>query len=183
MDVDVDPVDDGPPIKGSPPVPVYGSGLQPPAVMVPQQPVTEEEALQGIEMLRSDDLSNRIAAANRLDVVAIAIGSDRTRDVRTHAICDGQAPVYLCFDVVSPPCVAVFVEFSALRNIYIAFNTRSYIADFVEFSALRNIYIAFNTRSYFFGVRNSFHSSRIVSMTKTRCCWLWRQRLGAWSPL
>lgn len=41
----------------------------------------EDEARQAIEMLRGDDVSGRIAAANRLDTVASALGEERTREV------------------------------------------------------------------------------------------------------
>jgi hypothetical protein len=42
---------------------------------------TEEEARHAIDMLRSDDLSARVAAAHRLDSVALALGEERTREV------------------------------------------------------------------------------------------------------
>lgn len=42
----------------------------------------EEEASRVIEMLRGEDLSARITAANQLDSVAAALGEERTRDVR-----------------------------------------------------------------------------------------------------
>jgi hypothetical protein len=41
----------------------------------------EEEARQAIDMLRGDDLSARVAAANRLEAVAAALGEERTREV------------------------------------------------------------------------------------------------------
>ncbi len=41
----------------------------------------EEEARQAIDMLRGDDVSGRVAAANRLESVAAALGEERTRDV------------------------------------------------------------------------------------------------------
>ena len=41
----------------------------------------EEEARQAIDMLRGDDVSGRVAAANRLEAVAAALGEERTRDV------------------------------------------------------------------------------------------------------
>ena len=83
--MDVDPIDDGPADKGSraPPVPVYGRSIVPAHMLLQQQPVTEEDARQCIEMLRSDDISSRVAAAYRLDAVALALGIDRTHDVRT----------------------------------------------------------------------------------------------------
>ena len=44
----------------------------------------EEEARLAIEMLRGEDLSARVTAANQLDSVAAALGEERTRDVRKH---------------------------------------------------------------------------------------------------
>lgn len=41
----------------------------------------EEEARQAIEMLRGDDVSERIAAANKIDSVAKILGDQRTREV------------------------------------------------------------------------------------------------------
>jgi hypothetical protein len=41
----------------------------------------EEEARQAIEMLRGDDVSERIAAANKIDSVAKILGDERTREV------------------------------------------------------------------------------------------------------
>ena len=41
----------------------------------------DDEARQAIDMLRGEDVSARVAAANRLEVVAAALGQERTRDV------------------------------------------------------------------------------------------------------
>ena len=41
----------------------------------------EEEAQRAIEMLRGDDVAGRVAAANRLDAIAAALGEERTREV------------------------------------------------------------------------------------------------------
>uniref|UniRef100_A0A7S4QJU1 Uncharacterized protein n=1 Tax=Ditylum brightwellii TaxID=49249 RepID=A0A7S4QJU1_9STRA len=41
----------------------------------------EEDARQMIDMLRGDDVSGRIAAANKLESVAAALGEERTREV------------------------------------------------------------------------------------------------------
>ena len=49
----------------------------PPAVQMSE----EEEARQAIDMLRGEDVSARVAAANRLEAVAAALGHERTRDV------------------------------------------------------------------------------------------------------
>ena len=66
----------------------------------------EEEARQAIDMLRGEDVSGRVAAANRLEAVAAALGEERTRDVsvgcvetcvcRTNAIV--QAWTYCTFE-------------------------------------------------------------------------------------
>lgn len=41
----------------------------------------DDEARQAIDMLRGEDVSARVAAANRLEAVAAALGHERTRDV------------------------------------------------------------------------------------------------------
>jgi len=49
----------------------------------------EEEASRVIEMLRGEDLSARITAANQLDSVAAALGEERTRDELLPFLTDG----------------------------------------------------------------------------------------------
>jgi serine/threonine-protein phosphatase 2A regulatory subunit A len=49
----------------------------------------DEEARQAIDMLRGDDVSARVAAANRLEAVAAALGEERTRDELLPFITDG----------------------------------------------------------------------------------------------
>jgi hypothetical protein len=49
----------------------------------------EEEARQAIDMLRGEDVSARVAAANRLEAVAAALGEERTRDELLPFITDG----------------------------------------------------------------------------------------------
>lgn len=49
----------------------------------------EEEARQAIEMMKGDDLANRIAAAGRLDFVAKALGEKRTREELLPFLTDG----------------------------------------------------------------------------------------------
>jgi hypothetical protein len=82
--MDIDPIDDGPiekddlkqPAKGSP----FPSPTPPPK---PVAPITQEdEARQVIEMLRGDDVSERVSAARRLEAVAAVLGEKRTRLVR-----------------------------------------------------------------------------------------------------
>lgn len=86
--MDVDPVDGGPKVHA--------------ATMFVNK---EEEARQAIEMLRGDDVSARVAAAHRLDVVAAALGEERTREVSVNKtserLCGSQtcggADRRLCF--------------------------------------------------------------------------------------
>lgn len=94
--MEIDPIDDGPRInvlasaatnaKYMPPVPTYGSSLaHQQQQLIPNSNsgiATEDEARQCIELLRSDDVSGRVSAANRLDALALALGTDRTRNVR-----------------------------------------------------------------------------------------------------
>jgi hypothetical protein len=73
MDVrpmDIDAIDDRPTKQASKPHPM--------TIAISE----EEEARQAIEMLRGDDVSGRVAAANRLEAVASALGEERTRLVR-----------------------------------------------------------------------------------------------------
>ena len=87
--MDIDPIDGGPKaiIKPSPPPPPPGSGSSNPNNnqnnnnVVPMQISEEEEARQAIEMFRGDDISARVAAANRLEAVASVLGEQRTREV------------------------------------------------------------------------------------------------------
>jgi hypothetical protein len=59
-------------------------GVEPMDISAPDITVTpelEEEARQTIEMLRGDDVSARVSAANKLENVATALGVERTRKV------------------------------------------------------------------------------------------------------
>lgn len=87
--MDVDPIDGGP--RPVPTAHTKGAAANTggPSVMnslllmdASQNPPSEEEARQAIEMLRGDDLSARVAAAHRLDSVAAVLGEERTRNVR-----------------------------------------------------------------------------------------------------
>ncbi len=49
----------------------------------------EEEARQAIDMLRGDDVTERIAAANKLDSVAKTLGEERTREELLPFLTDG----------------------------------------------------------------------------------------------
>jgi serine/threonine-protein phosphatase 2A regulatory subunit A len=76
----------------------------------------EEEARQAIDMLRGDDVSGRVAAANRLEAVAAALGEERTRDVRSVII--------ILLNFIS--CVCLFMHFwlvSFLRQELLPFLT------------------------------------------------------------
>ena len=83
--MEIDPVDDGPKQVSSMAMgPFHASSVQ--GQMQPQSSgqmaiTQEEEARQAIEMLRGDDVSERVAAANRLEAVAAALGEERTREV------------------------------------------------------------------------------------------------------
>lgn len=74
--MDVDPIDDGPtgPLKAHPMTMSQTSAA-------PAHITEEEEARQAIDMLRGDDVSGRVAAANRLEAVASVLGEERTREV------------------------------------------------------------------------------------------------------
>jgi hypothetical protein len=69
--MDVDPIDHG--LREAP---------KPVQMSSPTAPLSEEEeARQAIDMLRGDDISARVAAANRLESVATVLGQERTREV------------------------------------------------------------------------------------------------------
>eukprot|EP00535_Pseudo-nitzschia_heimii_P006404 CAMPEP_0197189352 /NCGR_PEP_ID=MMETSP1423-20130617/19606_1 /TAXON_ID=476441 /ORGANISM="Pseudo-nitzschia heimii, Strain UNC1101" /LENGTH=680 /DNA_ID=CAMNT_0042641439 /DNA_START=259 /DNA_END=2301 /DNA_ORIENTATION=+ len=95
--MDIDPVDGGPKeiIKPSPPPPPPGSGGGNPHGnhksnnVVPMQISEEEEARQAIDMFRGDDVSARVAAANRLEAVASLLGEQRTREELLPFVTDG----------------------------------------------------------------------------------------------
>jgi serine/threonine-protein phosphatase 2A regulatory subunit A len=71
--MDVDPVDDDPRPSSSP--------LSSPLLLRTVVPITrEEEARQAIELLRGNDMAERVAAAHRLDAVAAILGEERTRN-------------------------------------------------------------------------------------------------------
>ena len=76
--MELDPVDDGPKLAPPPPPPLEAAGVSASKDLIVSQ---EDEARQAIDMLRGDDVSDRIAAANRLEAVAIALGHERTREV------------------------------------------------------------------------------------------------------
>jgi len=76
--MDIDPIDGGPReiIKPShPPSPSGNINYK------KMEIAEEEEARQAIDMFRGDDVSARVAAANRLEAVASVLGEQRTREV------------------------------------------------------------------------------------------------------
>jgi len=88
--MEIDPVDDGPPPVPHP-LPSHPLSLPPSPSPVLGAVTNEEEAQQAIEMLRSDDVAARIAAANRLRDIATVLGPERTRNVST-----SRSPDALC---------------------------------------------------------------------------------------
>jgi hypothetical protein len=85
--MDIDPVDGGPkemkrppPARSTTPGSVNSSSSSR-STLIPMHVSEEEEARQAIEMLRGDDVSARVAAANRLESVATVLGEQRTREV------------------------------------------------------------------------------------------------------
>ena len=79
LPMEIDPIDDGPKVAPPPP---HESVLAKKELNVSQ----EDEARQAIDMLRGDDVSERVAAANRLEAVAVALGQERTREVGARGI-------------------------------------------------------------------------------------------------
>ena len=75
--MEIDPIDDGPKVVVAPPPPEVVAPRVTKELVISQ----EDEARQAIDMLRGDDVSDRVAAANRLEAVAAALGQERTREV------------------------------------------------------------------------------------------------------
>ena len=76
--MDIDPIDGGPREIIKPSHPPSPSGNMNYKKM---EIAEEEEARQAIDMFRGDDVSARVAAANRLEAVATVLGEQRTREV------------------------------------------------------------------------------------------------------
>ena len=96
-EMDVDPVDGGP--KPTP-SPTNGKSH-----LIPYSISKEEEARQAIEMLRHDDASNRVEAANRLKSIAEVLGPERTRNVSVYLqwyYWDGCSVPSICVCFFSP---------------------------------------------------------------------------------
>lgn len=85
LPMDIDPIDGGPKeiIKSSHFVPSSSTDFP------PMQISKEEEARQAIDMFRGDDVSARVAAANRLASVASVLGEQRTREELLPFLTDG----------------------------------------------------------------------------------------------
>lgn len=89
--MDIDPIDDGPsempkgiiPMTRSGAITTTSSGFATTSAPGPMHEITkEEEARQAIDMLRGEDVSQRVAAASRLESIASVLGEKRTREVR-----------------------------------------------------------------------------------------------------
>ena len=85
--MEIDPIDDGPP-PTSAPTPVMVTALTttmttttPAALLTPVVLTKEEEAKQAIDLLRADDMAQRVTAAHRLPAIAAVLGPERTRTV------------------------------------------------------------------------------------------------------
>ena len=81
--MDIDPIDGGPKEITKPALrPSSGIGnVNNNNHAAAMQISEEEEARQAIDMFRGDDMSARVAAANRLEAVASLLGEQRTREV------------------------------------------------------------------------------------------------------
>lgn len=82
--MEIDPIDDGPKQDKTTTMGSFHSDQpnseknQPTPMSISQ----EDDARRSIEMLRGVDVSERVAAASRLEAVAAALGEERTREVR-----------------------------------------------------------------------------------------------------
>jgi hypothetical protein len=77
--MDIDPLDDGPALTS---LSTTADKAMMPDLRSLNQAMTDEEARQCIDWLRSDDVAARVAAAHRLDAVAMVLGTERTQSVR-----------------------------------------------------------------------------------------------------
>lgn len=82
--MDIDPIDGGPKQVTKP-----SNAEDNNSHVVPMQISEEEEARQAIDMFRGDDMSARVAAANRLEAVASVLGEQRTREELLPFVTDG----------------------------------------------------------------------------------------------
>ena len=79
--MDIDPIDDGPlPTPRNNPSSLVMSAPRDP-LNIASAVISGDDTKQMVDMLRSDDLSNRVAAAHKLDSIARALGQQRTREV------------------------------------------------------------------------------------------------------
>jgi serine/threonine-protein phosphatase 2A regulatory subunit A len=86
--MDVDPIDGGPLLVVSPTTTTTAAASS--SSSFPAILPTTASTLTYVEMLRSDDVSQRVAAAYRLDLVAAALGEERTRDELIPFLTDGM---------------------------------------------------------------------------------------------
>eukprot|EP00536_Pseudo-nitzschia_multiseries_P001801 jgi/Psemu1/235063/estExt_Genewise1.C_230120 len=86
--MDIDPIDGGPKEIVKPALRSSGNTNNNNHA-VPMQISEEEEARQAIDMFRGDDMSARVAAANRLEAVASLLGEQRTREELLPFLTDG----------------------------------------------------------------------------------------------
>jgi len=87
--MDVDPIDGGPKEIAKPALRAPPGNTNNTNYAVPMQISEEEEARQAIDMFRGDDMSARVAAANRLEAVASLLGEQRTREELLPFLTDG----------------------------------------------------------------------------------------------
>lgn len=96
--MDIDPIDDGPsempkgiiPMTRSGAITTTSSGFATTSAPGPMHEITkEEEARQAIDMLRGEDVSQRVAAASRLESIASVLGEKRTREELIPFLTDG----------------------------------------------------------------------------------------------
>lgn len=87
--MDIDPIDDGPlPTPRNNPSSLVMSAPRD-ALNISSTVISGDDTKQMVDMLRSDDLSSRVAAANKLDSIALALGQQRTREELLPFITDG----------------------------------------------------------------------------------------------
>jgi hypothetical protein len=89
-DMDVDPIDDGPPVIAVSPPRIAPLSTQPLSTTAANTTTNaadammhEDEVKQTIDMMRSTEVSMRVTAAYKLDLVAAHLGPERTQQVGT----------------------------------------------------------------------------------------------------
>ena len=122
--MDIDPVDGGP--KATPPPPPPGGNAKHNNTnsVVPMQISEEEEARQAIDMFRGDDMSARVAAANRLEAVASVLGEQRTREVCVCASVSVCLWQFFCFS----PCKMSWSKHAARKWHFLVLFRLAFVA-------------------------------------------------------